>query len=310
MELAPIVLFVYNRPWHTEQTLNALASNRLANESTLYIYADGQKDDATAEELANINNTRNLIKGKKYCKEVFIIESEFNLGLANAIIKGVTEIVNKYGKIIVLEDDLVTHPFFLTYMNRYLEIYANSESVISLHGFMYPIKKKISSPFFLKGADCWGWATWKRGWDLFEHNGKLLLDRIVQKNAEKEFNFNNSYNYMSLLEAQIAGKVNSWAVRWYASAFLLNKLTLYPPISLVQNIGFDGSGTHKDYIDSQLRVAINAEEFEIKVIGTSENKNIKKRIEKYFRGNYNFLRSVKELLLSFYRNIKPGAANL
>jgi len=300
MQLAPIVLFVYNRPRHTEQTLIALAANKLASDSILYIYSDGPKTDATVESVANIAKTRELIKTKKWCKEVFVIESEFNRGLANSIINGVTEVVNKHGKVIVLEDDLVTHPFFLTYMNEYLDIYEQNEKVISLHGYLYPVKKEISQPFFLKGADCWGWATWKRGWDLFEHDATVLLEQLLQRNLAREFNFNDTYNYISLLRAQIEGKVDSWAIRWYASAFLLGKLTLYPPVSLVVNIGFDGSGTHKDNMDSKLSDTSAFEGFEIKAVKAAEDKKNKKQIEIFFRGDQYFFQLFKRKVRSLY----------
>lgn len=298
--MAPVILFVYNRPWHTEQTLNALAANNLADKSILYIYADGPKDDATEQVLNDIRSTKTLIRREKWCKEVFIIESEFNQGLANSVINGVTEIVNKHGTVIVIEDDLVTHPFFLTYMNKYLDMYNDEESVISIHGFMYAIKKKIKEPFFLRGADCWGWATWKRGWDLFEPDGQLLLDQLVRRRLTKEFNFNDSYNYTSLLEAQIKGEVDSWAIRWYASAFLANKLTLYPPFTLVHNIGFDGSGTHQDVIAGDPDT-FNMENFEIKVIAPVENKKQKKQIEVFFKGRNFYFKLAKRKIKAYLK---------
>lgn len=301
MHLAPIILFVYNRPWHTEQALNALAANKLSDQSVLYIYADGPKTDASDDILQNIQETRKLIKREKWCKEVLIIESEHNRGLANSVINGVTETINKHGRTIVLEDDLVTHPFFLKYMNRYLDIYQDNESVISVHGFMYPIKKKIDSPFFLRGADCWGWATWKRGWDLFEPNGQLLLDQLISKRLNSEFNFNNSYNYTSLLETQIKGDVDSWAIRWYASAFLANKLTLYPPFTLVHNIGFDGSGTHEDNIAGIVSYTFEDENFELKIIPPVENQRIKKQIELFFKGRNFYFKLIKQKVKSYIK---------
>ncbi|HTK18914.1 MAG TPA: glycosyltransferase [Mucilaginibacter sp.] len=299
MSLAPIVLFVYNRPRHTEQTLNALAENYLADQSTLFIYADGPKNDASAEALKEIKETREVIRQKKWCKEIFIIESSTNKGLANSVIAGVTEIVNRYEKIIVLEDDLVCHRSFLTYMNRYLDIYSVCESVISIHGFMYPTNKKINSPFFIKGADCWGWATWKRGWDLFEPDGQKLMDNLVQKGLTREFNFNDSYHFSGLLQSQIEGKIDSWAIRWYAAAFLQNKLTLYPPLSLIQNIGFDGSGTHKDNNIKLTPIRFHFEDFEYKEIDIVESKRNKKLIEDHFRGDKNLFKSIKSKLKSF-----------
>ncbi|MGB4775168.1 MAG: glycosyltransferase family 2 protein, partial [Daejeonella sp.] len=156
----------------------------------------------------------------------------------------VTEIVNKYERIIVLEDDLVTSPYFLQYMNDGLNVYKDCEEVISIHGYIYPVSVELPETFFIKGADCWGWATWKRGWDLFEPNGEKLLNEIIKRGLTYQFDFNGSYPYTQMLKDQIAGLNNSWAIRWNASAFLKNKLTLYPGKSLVQNIGNDGTGTH------------------------------------------------------------------
>ncbi|HZY37881.1 MAG TPA: glycosyltransferase family 2 protein [Mucilaginibacter sp.] len=301
MSLAPIVLFVYNRPEHTRETLNALAANSLSGESDLYIYADGPKADASAELIAQVNETRKVIHEKRWCRQVSIVESKFNRGLANSVINGVTEVINKHGRVIVLEDDLVTHPFFLTYLNYYLMVYENEEKVISVHGYVYPVKKKIPGPFFLRGADCWGWATWKRGWDLFEPDSKKLLDQIMEGNQVREFNFKNAYDYRSLLEAQVSGQIDSWAIRWYTAAFLLNKLTLYPPVSLVYNIGHDGSGTHKDTIDQTGRDRFNFERFDLKFIAPVEDRSAKKQVEIYLKGSNFFWRQIKQKIRSLYR---------
>jgi hypothetical protein len=129
-------------------------------------------------------------------------------------------------------------------MNRALSLYENDERVISIHGYVYPVKEALPENFFLRGADCWGWATWKRGWDLFESRGEYLLEKIKKEKLEYSFNFDGSYNYLDLLKMQIRGKNDSWAIRWHASAFLHNKFTLYPGKSLVANIGFDGSGAN------------------------------------------------------------------
>ena len=129
-------------------------------------------------------------------------------------------------------------------MNEGLDFYASEERVVSIHGYVYPADEALPETFFMRGADCWGWATWERGWACFESDGKKLLQALTAQKLEKKFNINNSNDYMGMLRQQIDGKVNSWAIRWYASAFLANKLTLYPGVSLVQNIGMDGSGTH------------------------------------------------------------------
>jgi hypothetical protein len=175
---------------------------------------------------------------------VSIVERETNFGLARSIIDGATQVCEKHGQVIVLEDDMVTSPFFLNYMNEGLNKYRHDHRVISIHGYVYPIEQVLPETFFLKGADCWGWATWKRGWELFDPDGKRLLDELKRRKLTRQFDFDGSYPYTKMLQNQIGRKNDSWAIRWYASAFLKDKLTLYPGRSLVHNIGTDGSGVH------------------------------------------------------------------
>ncbi len=242
MALAPVVLFTYNRPQHTESTLKALMACELAAESNLIIYSDGAKRESDWEK---VNETRKLIQNFTAFKSIEIIESDRNKGLAKSVIEGVSEVIKKYGKVIVLEDDLVVSPTFLAYMNHYLDEYEKEEKVISIHGYVYPIKANSNAPFFIQGADCWAWATWKRGWALFDPDAQKLYEAISKdKELADRFDFGGSYPYLKMLKDQMEGKVDSWAIRWYASAFLNNKLTLYPSSTLVRNIGMDGSGTH------------------------------------------------------------------
>jgi hypothetical protein len=242
MALAPIVLFTYNRPQHTERTLEALKACDLASESDLIIYSDGVKNEKGGEKVLQ---TRKIIHATTGFKSIEIIESDKNKGLARSVIEGVTSVIDSYSKVIVLEDDLVVSPNFLAYMNHYLDVYENEEKVISIHGYVYPIEAQSKAPFFIQGADCWGWATWKRGWDLFEEDADKLYEAIsADKELSRRFDFGGSYPYLKMLKDQLDGKIDSWAIRWYASAFLKDKLTLYPSTSLVRNIGMDGSGTH------------------------------------------------------------------
>lgn len=238
---APIILFVYNRFTHTLQVVKALLANEQASSSDLFIYSDAPKTEKIQGDVEKIRSYLRNIRG---FKSITIVERKTNWGLANNIIDGVTSVVNEYGKVIVLEDDLVVSPYFLKYMNEALDLYEKEEQVACIHGYVYPVKRKLPETFFIKGADCWGWATWKRSWDLFCSDGKALLNEIEKRNLKKEFDFNNSYPYFRMLKDQIEGKNNSWAVRWYASAFLQNKYTLYPGRSLIKQIGVDGSGTH------------------------------------------------------------------
>lgn len=239
--IAPIILFVYNRPDHTRKTIEALLKNELAEQSKLIIFSDGPRDNKEALLVKQVREYLDTVRG---FESVSIKVCESNKGLANSIISGVTSTFSDYDRVIVLEDDMVTSPLFLRYMNNSLDLYENDEAVISIHGYIYPVKESLPEYFFLKSADCWGWATWRRGWKLFEPNGKKLYDELKKRDVLKEFDFGSAYPYTKMLTKQVAGKNNSWAIRWYASAFIHEKLTLYPGKSYVQNIGNDSSGTH------------------------------------------------------------------
>jgi GT2 family glycosyltransferase len=244
--LAPIVLFAYNRPIHTQKVLDALAQNREAKNSVLYIFCDGAKEDASDETIQKINETRTIVKLEKRFTKVIINENKENKGLANSIIDGVTEIVNRYGTIIVLEDDIIPSQGFLKYMNDAIKLYFNDPQVGCIHAWNWDIKNRNyhESTFFLKGADCWGWGTWKRAWAKFVPDGRKLLQTIESKNLVFEFNRSNTFNFVEMLKNQIDGKNDSWAIRWHASLFIKNMYCLYPIRPIVKNIGLDNSGFH------------------------------------------------------------------
>jgi len=304
-DLAPVVLFVYNRPWHTEQTLNALIKNDLASLSNLIVYSDGAKNDS---DSIKVNSVRNYLKTIVGFNSIRIIERISNFGLGNNIIGGVSETLKEFEKIIVLEDDLLTSPYFLRYMNEGLRKYEGVKNVISIHSFIYPIKKKLPETFFIKGADCLGWATWKDKWEVFEPDGKKLLEVLESKGLTPEFDFNNAYPFTQMLKDQIAGKNTSWAVRWYASAFINDMLTLYPGRSLIYHNGNDGSGTNfgiSDFID----VKISETPIEMRDIGLLENRVERKKIELFFKyNNASFIRiiyrKIKRYLIHLYKSKK------
>lgn len=238
-KIAPIILFCYNRVEYLIRTVMALRANELADQSELIIFSDGPKNERDTEKVKAVREYIHLIQG---FRKVEIHESPVNKGLANSVIAGVTEVVNRCGKVIVLEDDLVTSPCFLRFMNEALDLYQNEEQVCSIHGFSWNTKEKLPDTFFLRGADCWGWATWKRGWDLFEPSAeKLLASFRAKPELIPLFDFNGSYPYFQMLENQKNGIVDSWAIRWHASAFLANKLTLHSGNNLIQNIGLVGT---------------------------------------------------------------------
>ena len=238
---APIVLFVFNRPKHTKKTIDALSRNYFELDSDLIIYSDAPR---AISDVENVLAVRSIITSVSGFKSVVVVERTSNYGLATNIIDGVTSIVKRFGRVIVLEDDIVTSPYFLKYMNDALDLFEKDERVISIHGYVYPTKEKLPEAFFLRGADCWGWATWERGWSLFNPDGIFLLRELESRKLIKNFDFNGAYSFSRMLKDQIKGKNDSWAVRWYASAFLANKLTLYPGRSLVHNIGNDSTGSH------------------------------------------------------------------
>lgn len=242
MKYAPIVLFTYNRIRNTRDTIECLLKNREAVLSDLYIYSDAAKNNTAKDKVAEV---RQYIHNLSGFNSITIIERDKNWGLAKNIVDGVTTIVNKYGKVIVLEDDHSVSPYFLKYMNEGLERYKNNEDIISIHGYMYPHREKLPEAFLIKGADCWSWATWKRGWSLFSFDANKLYSEIKKSHKVREFDFNYSYHYLKMLKRQTKGVANSWAICWYASAFLNNKYTLYPGQSLMQLNDADGEeATH------------------------------------------------------------------
>ena len=241
MTTAPILLFVYNRPDHTRQTLEALRANTLAAESTLFIYSDAARSEADTE---SVNEVRKVIRTVDGFKEINIIERDKDWGLARNIIDGVTCMVNKYGRVIVLEDDLVTSPHFLQFMNDALETYCDEPRVGHIYACEYTQNKALPDTYLIRFCGSWGWATWDRAWQHFNPNGQQLLDELKRRKLTRTFDFNGTYRYTRMLQRQVEGKNNSWAIRWNASLFLNDMLALNAGKSLVRNIGFDGSGTH------------------------------------------------------------------
>lgn len=281
MSPAPIALFVYNRQSHTQLTIEALLRNLLVQESDLFIFSDAPRNSESVEAVRSV---REYIKTIKGFKSIEIDERPKNLGLANSIIDGVTRLCETYGRVIVLEDDMVTSPFFLTYMNEGLERYEDDDRVISIHGYVYPSSQPLPEAFFLRGADCWGWATWRRGWALFNSDGQFLLDELKRCKLTRLFDFDDTYQYTEMLVGQIKGTNDSWAIRWYASAFLADKLTLYPGRSLVHNIGNDNSGTHCGSSRS-LDVELSGKPINLDSIRVEPSSRARQTFEVFFRKN-------------------------
>ena len=241
MNYAPILLFVYNRPGHLRQTVEALQNNVLAPQSDLFIYSDAPKDESSREAVAEV---RRLIHSIAGFKSVTITERSENWGLARSIIDGVTTQVNRFGRVIVLEDDLIVAPHFLTFMNDALETYKDEPRVGHIQACDFTKDPSLPDTFLIKWTGSWGWATWARAWQHFNPDGKALLTELKRRRLTRTFDFNGKYGYTRMLRRQTEGKNNSWAIRWNATLFLKDMLSLNVGKSLVQNNGFDGSGTN------------------------------------------------------------------
>jgi len=293
---APISIFVYKRLDYLKILINSLKKNSLSKNSVAYIFSDGWIDNHDKLEVLNV---RRYIAKITFFKKVFIILRKNNLGLSKNILDGINYVLKNNKKIIVLEDDLEVSKNFLNYINDGLNIYNNQTKVASIHGWSFPIdfNKNIPSFFFIRGADCWGWGTWRRAWKKFDLDGKKLLNKIYSQNLVKLFNFNNSFDYIKMLKDQTKGKNNSWAVRWYASMFLENMYTLYPKVPLVKNNGTK-NGTHSNY--DFLNLGKGRIEQKYKPLLKKQVKEdlvARKQIEFFFKKN--FLFKLKEYLNFF-----------
>ena len=296
MNFSPIVLFVYNRPVHTQKTVEALKSNTLADESELFIYSDGPKNQS---DTKNVEEVREYIKTIQGFNSVKIIEKEKNSGLANSIISGVTEIINRYQKAIVLEDDLTTSPYFLKFMNQALEFYREYKKVFAVSGYLPPVevsKNHLSDVFFSYRSTSWGWATWKDRWQKIDWQVSDFDEFIKSKELVKKFNRAGN-NLTSMLKAQMQGKIDSWAIRRTYSQFKCNSYTVFPRVSLIRNIGLDGTGVH---CGRSKQLAISEEEVLKKEMDFKFSKDIfvDQEINKKFKKLYsdNITKKIKKYL--------------
>ena len=241
MNTAPILLFVYNRPEHVRRCVASLLANDLAIESELFVFSDAAKDETSKSEVTEV---RRFVRSIEGFKAVHIVERDENWGLARSIIDGVTQTLERFDRVIVLEDDLVLAPYFLQFMNDALEIYKNEGRVGHIQACDFTQDSTLPDTFLIKWTGSWGWATWRRAWQHFNPNGQELLDELKRRKLTRRFDFNGKYGFTRMLRRQIEGKNNSWAIRWNASLFLADILSLNVGRSLVQNEGFDGSGTN------------------------------------------------------------------
>jgi hypothetical protein len=294
---APVVVFAYARPEHLQRTIESLRANPEAASTVLHVLCDGPR---SSQDQSQVDAVRKYVASIEGFASVHRVFREHNLGLAQSVIEGATELLRRHEQLIVLEDDLVLSPHFLRYMNQALVCYRHDDQVASVHGYCYPVDTPLPETFFLRGADCWGWATWARAWRHFEADGRTLLQRLRERRLTRAFDLDGSYRYTAMLEDQVAGRNNSWAIRWHASCFLRDMLTLYPGRSLVDNIGNDASGTHCDATGA-FSQAVTGVAIEVERIALVESVSARKAFARFLRAQKPSLAArARQLLWNLY----------
>lgn len=238
--LAPIGVFAFKRPSHLTRALESLASNPEFQESPLYIFCDGARRDS---ERADVDMVRQVARACAHPRKT-VVEQPQNLGLARSIISGVSDLCARYGRAIVIEDDLTLSPLFLRYTNDALERYRDDERVMQVAGHIYPRRIRSSNDaVMLPMTTTLGWATWKRAWDHFDGSMSGRAKLAADQSLRSRFDLDGAYPYWEMLENQVRGQVDSWGIRWYLSAFMRDGLAVFPTQTLVAH-EFDGTGTH------------------------------------------------------------------
>jgi hypothetical protein len=305
---APIGLFVYNRFLHTKKTIEALQKNVLAKESDLFVFSDGPKD---TESDATIEKIRQYTRGVEGFRSVTLVEHKTNQGLAVSIVTGVTRLCEEYGRVIVVEDDLVTSPLFLTFINAALDYYSREKRVWHISGWNYPIDARgLQEAFFLRVMNCWGWATWADRWQHFQKDPDQLI-REWDEGRIQRFNLDGANNFWDQVIRNYQGSMNTWAIFWYATIFENDGLCLNPTKSYVQNIGHDGSGTHCDDTD-EFSSPLSVETIEHMPERLIENREAVARIREFYKSRRpglatrirnDFYRYSKQIVAKFRKKV-------
>lgn len=240
-----IALFAFRRPEHTRQTLASLAANPLAAGLPLLAFCDGPRSEADSDAC---EKTRQVIADFTSLNLVELVAHPDNQGLARNLTGGISQTLERYDRVIVIEDDLELAPNFLDYMLWGLDRFQNSPQVASIHGYAQPVAG-LPDYFFLRGADCWGWATWRDRWRAYRPDAEGLIAELLERRLAWQFNLTGSAHMFRILQEAADGRLDSWAIRWHAANFLAGRLTLHPGRSFVHNHGHDGSGTHSPVSD-------------------------------------------------------------
>ena len=277
--LAPVALFAYRRPVHLARILQALRNNAEASRTELFVFSDNAKSSA---DSADVDAVRAILRTVNGFAATHIICRNTNYGLARNITDGVTAVLAQCDSVIVVEDDIVVSPFFLRFMNEALQNYRDVPRVGSISGYCYPVTDPVPETYFIRGADCWGWATWRDRWRCYNPDSGALASELETRNLLHAFDFDGEASFSQMLKDHIAGKNNSWAIRWHASCYLRDLLILYPGRALAQNIGRDGSGTHSAITDVSLNVTLSPSPIDIENVPVEENTQAREAIKRFF----------------------------
>lgn len=240
----PVALFTYNRPKHTSRVIETLSRCARFDECRLHIYCDGPN---SLDQTAAVEASRRVVRDRAGRLDAKVIERETNVGLARSIVDGVTELCEEYGRVIVVEDDLVVSPDFLDYMLQGLDRYEEEANVYQISGHMFQVTHRAGTDaIFVPFPVTWGWATWKRAWRVFDWEAQGALDTLADPLTRRRFDLDDAYPYSSMLEQRLAGLNQSWGILWVWSVFKVDGLVLHPRRSLVWvgGSGADGPGTH------------------------------------------------------------------
>ena len=293
---SPIALFTYERLDILKKTVNYLKKNTISSKTDLYIFSDGPKDKLNSKNIKKVRLYLERITG---FQSKTIIKRKINIGLERNLIKGLEYIFKNHERVIVLEDDIATSKYFLQYLNDALNEYQHAKSVCQVSGYSFlekdSIKYDLDDLYFIKGADCLAWGTWKNRWALFTNDALSLSSEIRNKKLVGQFNRNNNYNFFKMLLDKSRNNNNSWAICWYAKNFLENKYTLYPLNSLASHLGNDINATN--YIPSKndsLEVKIHKESIKVKKIPIYEKVNTFNAYNEFLKKSKgNFLERIK-----------------
>jgi hypothetical protein len=238
----PVAVFTYNRPRHTHSALEALSRCAGLEQCSVYLFSDAPRG---ADQAAQVSETRAVLRQWASKLRATLVERSENLGLSKSIVSGVSSLCNEYGQVIVLEDDLIVSPDFLTYMVSALERYESEAQVMQIAGCTLASPSSLTQDaFFLPVTTTWGWATWRRAWQQFSWLPQDLATARTESQWLERFNLHGTYNYLQMLDDRLAGRNDSWGILWWYAVSRQRGLVLYPKRNLVQNIGFDGSGIH------------------------------------------------------------------